>query len=137
MQLGAYFAGCAIENSMVGAAHACANPLSARYGTTHGVAIALLLPHVVRWNQPVSEACYGELLNFSDRNSSKSRVTSLAERLEQLIACGNLPVGLRGLGVLESDLPVMAGEAAQHWTSQFNPRPLDVSGALEVYRCAF
>ncbi len=137
MQLGAYFAGCAIENSMVGAAHACANPLSARYGTTHGVAIALLLPHVVRWNQAVSQDSYGDLLNFSGQNSSKPRVTSLAERLEQLIDCGNLPVGLRELGVRESDLSVMAEEAAQHWTSQFNPRPLDVSGALEVYRCAF
>ncbi len=137
MQLGAYFAGCAVENSMVGAAHACANPLSARYGTTHGVAIALLLPHVVRWNQPASEDCYGELLNFSGQNSSKPRVTSLSQRLEQLIVCGNLPVGLREVGVRESDLPIMAEEAAQHWTSQFNPRPLDVSGALEVYRCAF
>ncbi len=137
MQLGAYFAGCAIENSMVGAAHACANPLSARYGTTHGVAIALLLPHVVRWNQPASGDDYSELLNFSSQNSSKPRVISLSQRLEQLIACGNLPLGLRGLGVRESDLPVMAEEAAQHWASQFNPRPLDVSGALEVYRCAF
>ena len=137
MQLGAYFAGCAIENSMVGAAHACANPLSARYGTTHGVAIALLLPHVVRWNQPASEACYDELLNFSSQNSSKPKVTSLSQRLEQLIACGSLPVGLREVGVRESDLPLMANEAAQHWTAQFNPRPLDVSGALEVYRCAF
>ena len=137
MQLGAYFAGCAIENSMVGAAHACANPLSARYGTTHGVAIALLLPHVVRWNQPASGDDYSELLNFSNQNSSKPRVISLSQRLEQLIACGNLPLGLRGLGVRESDLPVMAEEAAQHWTAQFNPRPLDVSGALEVYRCAF
>ncbi len=137
MQLGAYFSGCAIENSMVGAAHACANPLSARYGTTHGVAIALLLPHVVRWNQPVSGNCYDELLNLSGQNSSKSRVTSLSRRLEQLIVCGNLPVGLREVGVRESDLSVMAEEAARHWTSQFNPRPLDVSGALEVYQCAF
>src|SRR5439155_9710943 len=39
MQLGAYYAGVAIENSMLGATHACANPLTARYGTTHGVAI--------------------------------------------------------------------------------------------------
>ena len=35
---------------MLGATHACANPLTARYGTTHGVAIAVMLPHVVRWN---------------------------------------------------------------------------------------
>ena len=50
MLLGAHLAGLAIECSMLGATHACANPLSARYGTLHGIAIALLLPHVVRWN---------------------------------------------------------------------------------------
>ena len=42
MLLGAHLAGLAIESSMLGATHACANPLSARYGTAHGVAIA---PH--------------------------------------------------------------------------------------------
>ncbi|HWS56435.1 MAG TPA: iron-containing alcohol dehydrogenase, partial [Pyrinomonadaceae bacterium] len=48
--LGAHLAGAAVENSMLGAAHACANPLTARYGTEHGAAVALLLPAVVRWN---------------------------------------------------------------------------------------
>ena len=51
MQLGAFYAGLAIENSMLGATHACANPLTARYGTAHGAAIAMLLPAVVRWNE--------------------------------------------------------------------------------------
>ena len=50
MLLGAHEAGIAIEQSMLGATHACANPLTARYGTTHGIAIAVMLPHVVRWN---------------------------------------------------------------------------------------
>ena len=50
MLLGAHEAGMAIEQSMLGGTHACANPLTARYGTTHGVAIAVMLPHVVRWN---------------------------------------------------------------------------------------
>ena len=40
----------AIEQSMLGAAHACANPLTARYDLAHGLALAILLPHVVRWN---------------------------------------------------------------------------------------
>ena len=40
MQLGAAFAGLAIENSMLGATHALANPLTARYGIVHGQAWA-------------------------------------------------------------------------------------------------
>ncbi len=54
MQVGAYFAGLAIENSMLGAAHACANPLTAHYGVTHGVAVGVVLPHVIRFNAPAA-----------------------------------------------------------------------------------
>src|SRR6185503_20132411 len=50
MQLGAALAGIAIENSMLGAAHASANPLTARHNVTHGHAVALMLPHVMRFN---------------------------------------------------------------------------------------
>ncbi len=50
MQLGACFAGLAIENSMLGATHALANPLTTRYGIVHGQAIGLMLPHVIRFN---------------------------------------------------------------------------------------
>lgn len=64
MQLGAYWAGLAIENSMLGAAHACANPLTAHYNTEHGVAISLMLPHVVRWNGAVVGERYANLLKF-------------------------------------------------------------------------
>src|SRR5215218_5481179 len=67
MLLGAHLAGAAIENSMLGAAHACANPLTARYGTEHGAALAMLLPSVVRWNATAAGARYAEL---SGRHSS-------------------------------------------------------------------
>src|SRR6185437_3291532 len=64
MQLGAYYAGVAIENSMLGATHACANPLTARYGTAHGEAIAMLLPTVVRWNETFAAEDYARLLGW-------------------------------------------------------------------------
>ena len=56
MLYGANRAGAAIEMSMLGATHGCANPLTAKYGTTHGIAIAVMLPHVVRWNAEVVAA---------------------------------------------------------------------------------
>src|SRR4051812_26778620 len=61
MQLGACLAGLAIENSMLGAAHALANPLTAKYGIAHGGAIAIMLPHVDRRNGQHVEAWYREL----------------------------------------------------------------------------
>jgi alcohol dehydrogenase len=140
MQLGAFFAGMAIENSMLGATHACANPVTARYGTAHGAVIAMLLPSVVRWNRSAAAARYAELLKLSTANAGivgTDSTEGLARRLEELAAAGGLHCSLREAGVLPSDLSMLAGEAAEQWTGRFNPRPFDLSGALEVYQGAF
>ena len=39
-----------IENSMLGAAHAAANPLTADYDIIHGQAVGVMVPHVIRYN---------------------------------------------------------------------------------------
>ena len=138
MQLGAYYAGVAIENSMLGATHACANPLTARYGTTHGDAIAVLLPHVVRWNNDIAGDRYQELLAVVGRSSRVDKAGhALAAMLADQSARGNMPNRLGAIGVERDDLVKLAEEASKQWTGQFNPRPLDAIGALEVYQCAF
>ena len=134
MQLGAFYAGLAIEHSMLGATHACANPLTQQYGTTHGVAIALLLPHVVRWNTRIAGDRYAELASI--RGESR-RPEMLLARLEDLIAAGEFPGSLSIAGVPERDLPLLATAAADQWTGRFNPRPFDVAGALEIYAAAY
>jgi len=139
MQLGAFYAGVAIENSMLGATHACANPLTARYGTAHGAAIAMLLPSVVRWNERAVGDRYATLLNLSSvshKNPNSTPTEDLAQRLEALIAAGRLEGGLSGF-VEKSDLPELAAEAAEQWTGTFNPRPFNKDGAMEVYSCAY
>src|SRR5262245_54971994 len=65
MQMGAFLAGTAIENSMLVATHACANPLTAHYGLTHGLAIGILLPHVVRFNAVAVGELYRDLAEVS------------------------------------------------------------------------
>jgi alcohol dehydrogenase len=139
MQLGAYLAGAAVENSMLGAAHACANPLTARYGTVHGAALAMLLPAVVRWNGSVVGARYADLLAGSDHQQDdvKDPAETLAQRLEELAGAGGLATRLSAAGVPEEDLPLLAEDAAGQWTGQFNPRPFGREAALEVYRCAY
>ena len=142
MQLGAHFAGAAIENSMLGATHACANPLTARYDTIHGVAISLLLPTVVRWNQAAANGLvgtqYAELLTIAGLGTGASDPAEiLARRIEELAAAGSLAPGLGSAGVPLDDLPELAEDAGKQWTGQFNPRPFDASGALEVYECAY
>jgi alcohol dehydrogenase len=140
MQLGAFYAGMAIENSMLGATHACANPLTARYGTAHGEAIAMLLPSVVRWNESVAGDQYAMLLNWSSAAGGRNDVSAteaLAQRLEELAEAGGLRNNLRTAGVSETDLDALASEAAEQWTGTFNPRPFNKDGAIEVYQCAY
>ena len=140
MQLGSYFAGMAIENSMLGATHACANPLTAHYSTVHGAALAMLLPSVVRWNGSVAAARYAELLRLSNEpaiSNGQGSFEMLAQRLEQLASAGGLRQSLRMAGIPESDLRMLAAEAATQWTGTFNPRPFDQAGALEVYEQAY
>jgi alcohol dehydrogenase len=140
MQLGAYYAGVAIENSMLGATHACANPLTARYGTAHGEAIAMLLPTVVRWNETIAGSEYAQLLSWSSvagRDNHLTPTEELARRLEELCESGGLRSNLRAAGVKETELPELAADAAGQWTGTFNPRPFDKQGAIEVYQCVY
>lgn len=137
MQVGAFLAGMAIEQSMLGAAHACANPLTARYNVAHGLALAMLLPHVVRWNAAVAGPGYAALLGSPRRRSrDEDAAESLAMRLEDLASAAGLGMRLADSGVEESHLPELAEQAAQQWTGTFNPRPFDAAGALEIYKMA-
>lgn len=137
MQLGAFFSGMAIEQSMLGAAHACANPLTARYNIPHGLALAILLPHVVRWNGTVASDRYAALLASPRRRArDEGAAESLAVRLEDLASAGGINLTLAESGVDETELPALAQLAAQQWTGGFNPRPFDPVGALDIYRAA-
>ena len=114
---------------MLGAAHACANPLTAHYGIAHGVAVALMLPHVVRFNAPAAEQGYREL-------AGDGGAELVARRVEELRATLGLSARLRSSGVRAQDLPRLAEEAAAQWTATFNPRPLTTGDLLALYGAA-
>ena len=137
MLLGAHQAGIAIEQSMLGATHACANPLTARYGTTHGVAIAVMLPHVVRWNGEHVADRYADLLRASGRDGGGDPGVRLADRLDELARAGELPRTLQQLGVSRDDFAALAADAATQWTGACNPRPFDAAAALQLYERAY
>jgi alcohol dehydrogenase class IV len=137
--LGAHLAGAAIENSMLGATHALANPLSARFGTTHGVAIGIMLPHVIRYNSQAVAPLYGRLaaeIDLCDGNDPAAG-DKLAAFVQKLIVGSGSPADLRSLSVDPGLIPTLAAEAAEQWTATFNPRPVDVDSLQELYRCAY
>jgi alcohol dehydrogenase len=139
MQLGAHLAGLAIENSMLGACHACANPLTAHYGLTHGIAIGILLPHVVRFNAAEVGALYGDLTHDVGLVNGDGGVAAeaLARRLAGLQETLGLPTTLAACGVSAGILPVLADEANEQWTGKFNPRPAGEAELLQLYEAAF
>ena len=137
MMLGAHYAGMAIEQSMLGAAHACSNPLTARFNITHGLALGILLPHVVRWNAEAARDRYAAFLASPSRRArDEDPGDLLARRLEDLAAMGNLSLKLGDAGVDAAAIPELAELAAQQWTGTFNPRPFNAEGAAEIYRAA-
>ena len=137
MLMGAHLAGMAIEQSMLGAAHACANPLTARYDVAHGLALAIVLPHVVRWNAPAANDRYAALLGAPRRRArDEDAAETLARRLEDFALAGHLKITLTDAGVDPAAIPELAELAAQQWTGTFNPRPFDAGGAAEIYRAA-
>jgi alcohol dehydrogenase len=133
MLVGSHLAGAAIEQSMLGAAHAAANPLTARHGLVHGAAVMLMLPAVVRYNGAECSELYGELTG-EDGSQAAERLARRLERLRELAA---LPATLRQVGVAREELPKLARLAAIQWTAAFNPRPLGAAELRSLYESVY
>lgn len=143
VQLGAALAGLAIENSMLGAAHALANPLTASFGVPHGQAVGVMLPSVVRFNAQLMGAEYSVLESVlpvgpwgGERRGGTAGET-LARWLEWLLEQAGLATRLHVLGVDSGRLEELAAGADRQWTKGFNPVSLDAQGLLGLYRNAF
>lgn len=127
MQLGAAFAGAAIENSMLGIAHSCANPLTAHFGIVHGQAVGVMLPSVIRFNSSDSGAA----------EIYRGLSPDLEARSRELLEAGSLEMSLSNLPVDPSLVGRLSEEAAKQWTAQFNPVPVTPEALERVYRSAF
>ncbi|MCX7667169.1 MAG: iron-containing alcohol dehydrogenase [Gemmataceae bacterium] len=136
MQVGSHFAGVAIENAMLGITHSCANPLTAHYGITHGTAIGILLPHVIRFNESATPL-YADLARSLKPIRGESPGETLARKITELVQMTGQPTRLRELEVSESILPLLALEASEQWTAKFNPRPVTEGDLLTVYQAAW
>ena len=141
-QFGAALAGFAIENAMLGAAHALANPLTAAHGIVHGQAVGVMLPHVVRFNgrSPEDDACaagYGALLaDLGIESDITDAGDRLADWLADLLQSSGLETSLTGCGCGHADAPALATAAAAQWTAGFNPRPVTAADLVLLYEAA-
>jgi alcohol dehydrogenase len=125
MLAGAALAGVAIENSMLGAAHATANPLTAVYGVPHGAAVGVMLAPVLRLNFLAAREIYDSL------------APELPAWWLGQLALAEVPSRLRDYGVTPQALPELALAATQQWTGTFNPVPLNAAGFEKLYQEAW
>jgi alcohol dehydrogenase len=128
MLRGAMLAGQAIEASMLGAAHACANPLTAQFDVPHGVAVATMLPHVIRYNTVDDEtaALYAAL-------SEPLGGGPLDQHIERLLGISEIK-HLQHFGVGTEAVDALVAAAVEQWTGQFNPRPVDRDAFAALYQ---
>jgi alcohol dehydrogenase len=139
MLLGAALAGLAIENSMLGAAHAAANPLTAHYGVVHGQAVGLMLPAVIRFNaaEPECRRAYAELASVGDANCANDghaqTCEELAARIDALLGLAQMPRSLAECGVELKAVATLAEEASRQWTATFNPRTVTEEDFGKLY----
>jgi len=138
MLLGANLAGAAIENSMLGAAHALSNPLSAHFNLTHGFAVGIMLPHVIRYNSQSAKLLYGPLAADAELCNAGDPAAGglLADFIGSLVKRAGCQTDLTELNIEESLLSQLAEEAAAQWTGTCNPRPVNAAELMELYRCA-
>lgn len=117
MLLAAHLAGLAFATTGLGTAHAIGHALSARYGTPHGVALAAVLPLVVRMNAPEREDETARIAEAAGvaADAVPDAVAALQER-------AGLRPNLLELGVAHRDLPALADAALADAVIDNSPR---------------
>ena len=129
MLLGAALGGLAIENSMLGAAHAAANPLTAHFHLVHGQAVGLMLPSVIRFNAARSKKPPASTTSWAE-----TKAAGLAAKVEWLLNLAGMPRSLAECSVATSSIPMLAAEAPNSGPMQASIH--DPSGRRNLPNCS-
>lgn len=137
MLLGAYFAGIALINSASGPAGVLSYPLGVHYKVPHGIAGAVFLAPVVRFNIERGYEAYSQLYDLiedADNDmTTKEKNWGFLTRLEQLCLDLAVPTSLSEFGVKEADLSKLAVESYTNRTKSAEQNPIPVKAKeLEI-----
>jgi alcohol dehydrogenase len=131
LHAGATLAGMAIEASMLGAAHGCGNPLTARYRVVHGQAVSLMLPGVIKLNE--SDSRSAQIFSSIELRCEMEPGT-LATAVKSLVQNLGLAGSLAELGIVDAPIPELAALAMEQWTCGHNPVPMTIERCIELYK---
>lgn len=135
MLVGATLAGQAFANAPVAGVHALAYPLGGHFHIPHGLSNALVLPHVLRFNEPVAADMYAELAAVVGAGDS---ATALIGWLDDIAEAVGIERRLRDMGISHNDLPMLAEDAMlQQRLLVNNPREITQEDAFKIYEAAW
>lgn len=141
MALGQYVAGMGFSNVGLGLVHGMAHPLGAFYDTPHGVANAILLPHIMRYNadytgdkyRHIAQAMGVDVQGMSIEHARKAAI----DAVEALNRDVGIPPSLREVGAREADIPDLAQAALADVCTGGNPRAATLDDIVALYHGAF
>ena len=136
-----YIAGMGFSNVGLGIVHSMAHSLGAFFDTPHGVANALLLPHVLRFNGKVCPDLYrnmGRAFGLEmDGTTDEEAVNKVADAVANLSKRLGIPQTLRELEIPEEMLPQLANQAINDACTPGNPREVTVEDIINIYKSAY
>ena len=137
MAVAQYIAGMAFSNVGLGVDHGMAHPLSALFDVPHGVACAMLLPTVMRFNVPAALDKYTDIAKavgvWRDGMTKEEAADAACKAIEDLSALVGTNKHLTDLGIKESDIPALAQQAIQDVCTPGNPREVTMEDILDLY----
>ena len=136
-----YIAGMGFSNVGLGIVHSMAHSLGAYFDTPHGVANALLLPHVMKFNGKVCQELFRnmgnafglDMSNTTDEQAVQKVVDAVAELSRKL----NIPQTLKEIGIPEEMIPTLAKQAINDACTPGNPREVTVDDIIAIYKEAY
>lgn len=141
MALGQYIAGMGFSNVGLGLVHGMAHPLGAFYNTPHGVANAVLLPHIMRYNAEYTGDKFREIARaMGVKVEGLSLADACNAAIDAVFALNRdvgIPLHLRDVGVQKEDIPALAQAAFDDVCTSGNPREASIADIIELYQTAW
>jgi alcohol dehydrogenase class IV len=126
------------EQGGTGLASVLAHAIGKRTHVANGTVNAIVLPHTMRYNAPVTQARASAILEALAGVAGATVGQSASDRVASLLAPLSVPRTLRQIGVSQDDLGEIADAAMSDWSISRNPRPVkDVGTLLGVLEAAW
>lgn len=138
MAVAQYVAGMAFSNVGLGVDHGMAHPLSALHDIPHGVACAMLLPTVMKFNAPAALPKYVDIAKalgvYKDGMTQQEAADAACAEIDNLSRLVGIPTHLSELGITEKDIDALADQAIVDVCTPGNPREVTRDDIVALYK---